>query len=146
MIADDISDDNPDDSCTSNYAHDSPKTALSCLVTRSARSWQSGGQGRAVVASAVSWSIGYRRAGGHRLFTANDPEPTGIAQFRSAVRDSQSGCRTVETGNNRNSQDLRIGNPLVAGSSPARPTSERFFRIFGLAPHDPEPQRSYEPA
>jgi hypothetical protein len=44
-IADDISDDNPDDSCTSNYAHDSAKTALSCLVTRSARSWQCGGQG-----------------------------------------------------------------------------------------------------
>jgi hypothetical protein len=43
-IDDDISDD-PDDSCTSNNAHDSPKTTLLCLVTRSARSWQCGGQG-----------------------------------------------------------------------------------------------------
>jgi hypothetical protein len=61
----------------------------SCLVTESARSWQSGGQGRA--AAAVSWWSGHRRAGGHRLFTANDPEPTGIARLPSGVRDSQSG-------------------------------------------------------
>jgi hypothetical protein len=33
--------------------------------------------------------------GGHRLFTANDPEPTGIARLLSGVRDSQSGCRTM---------------------------------------------------
>jgi hypothetical protein len=57
--------------------------------------WQSGGQGRAVVAAAVSWRNGYGRAGGHRLFTANDREPTGIARFLSGVRDSQSGCRTM---------------------------------------------------
>ena len=62
----------------------------SCLVTAPARSWQSGGQGRAA-AAAVSWWNGYRRAGGHRLFTANDPEPTGIARLPSGVRDSQSG-------------------------------------------------------
>ena len=35
----------------------------------------------AVVASAVSRWIGYRRAGGHRLFTANDREPTEIGRF-----------------------------------------------------------------
>ena len=40
---------------------------------------------RAMVAAAVSWSNGYRRAGGHRLFTANDREPTGIARFLSGV-------------------------------------------------------------
>jgi hypothetical protein len=56
---------------------------------------QSGGQGRAAVAAAVSWWNGYRRAGGHRLFTANDPEPTGIARLPLGVRDSQSGCRTM---------------------------------------------------
>jgi hypothetical protein len=39
-----------------------------------------GGQGRAVVA-AVSWWNGYRKAGGYRLFTTNDWEPTGIARF-----------------------------------------------------------------
>ena len=38
-------------------------------------------------------SLGVRvaRAGGHRLFTANDPEPTGIARLPSGARDSQSG-------------------------------------------------------
>jgi hypothetical protein len=40
----------------------------------------------------------YRPAGGHRLFTANDPEPTGIARFLSGVRYSQSGCRTMRNG------------------------------------------------
>ena len=77
----------------------------------------------------VSWWNGYRRAGGHRLFTANDPEPTGIARLPLGVRDSQSGCRTTRTGNNRDCQDLRIANPLVAGSSPARPTSEPILSV-----------------
>ena len=48
-----------------------------------------------MVASAVSRSIGYWRVGGHRLFIANDREPTGIARFLSEDRDSQSACRTV---------------------------------------------------
>ena len=78
-----------------NHARYSAKTHLPCLVTAPALSWQSGGQGRAAVAVAVSWWSGYRRAGGHRLFTANDPEPTGIARLLSGVRDSQSGCRTM---------------------------------------------------
>ena len=39
-IADDDSDDNADDSCTPDNAHDCPKTVLSCLVTHSAWSWQ----------------------------------------------------------------------------------------------------------
>jgi hypothetical protein len=60
---------------------------------RSPSHWQSGGQERA--GAAVSWWNGYRRAAGHRLFTANDREPTGIARFLSGVRDSQSGCRTM---------------------------------------------------
>jgi hypothetical protein len=34
-------------------------------------------------AAAVSWWNGYRRAGGHRLFTANEPESTGIARLLS---------------------------------------------------------------
>ncbi|MGA7134036.1 MAG: hypothetical protein WBZ15_17140, partial [Mycobacterium sp.] len=48
-----------------------------------------------MVAAAVPWWNGYRRAGGHRLFTANDREPTGIARFVSGVRDSQSDCGTM---------------------------------------------------
>ena len=112
-----------------NHDRYNAETAPSCLVTASARSWQSGGRGSAAVAAAVSWWNGYRRAGGHRLFTANDPEPTGIARLPLGVRDSQSGCRTMRTGNNRDCQDLRIANPLVAGSSPARPTSEPILSV-----------------
>jgi hypothetical protein len=94
LIADDdSSDDNRDDRGALNYPGYSPKMHLSCLATTLACSWQSGGQGRAAVA--VSWWNGYRRAGGHRLFTANDREPTGIARFLSGFRDSQSGCRTM---------------------------------------------------
>lgn len=44
-IADDNCDDNPDDSCTPNNAHDNAKMVLSCLVVYFARSWQCGGQG-----------------------------------------------------------------------------------------------------
>jgi hypothetical protein len=77
---DDSLDDNRDDSCCASDAAYSTICGRSCLVTASARSWQSGGQGRAAVAAAVSWWNGYRRAGGHRLFTANDPGPTGIAR------------------------------------------------------------------
>ena len=39
---DDNSDDNPDDSCTPNNAHNSRKTVLSCLVRYCAWSWQCG--------------------------------------------------------------------------------------------------------
>ena len=49
------------------------------------RYWQCGGHVRAVVAAAVSWWNGYWRAGGDRLFTDNDREPTGIARFLSGV-------------------------------------------------------------
>ncbi|MDT5308043.1 MAG: hypothetical protein QOE48_3721, partial [Mycobacterium sp.] len=38
-----------------------------------------------LVAAAVPWWNGYTRAGGHRLFTANDREPTGIARSVSWV-------------------------------------------------------------
>ena len=73
-----------------------PLTTIATTQKRHhARSWHPGGQGRAAVAAAVSWWNGYRRAGGHRLFTANDPEPTGIARLPLGVRDSQSGCRTM---------------------------------------------------
>jgi hypothetical protein len=44
-VADDDSDDNPDDSCTPNNAHDCTKMVVSCLITAPARSWQCGGQG-----------------------------------------------------------------------------------------------------
>ena len=47
------------------------------------RYWQCGGHVRAVVAAAVSWWNGYWRAGGDRLFTDNDREPTGIVRFLS---------------------------------------------------------------
>jgi hypothetical protein len=59
-----VRDDNSDDSCSLNHDRYNAETAPSCLVTASARSWQSGGQGRAAVAA--SWWNGYRRAGGHR--------------------------------------------------------------------------------
>ncbi|MDT5083069.1 MAG: hypothetical protein QOJ61_112 [Mycobacterium sp.] len=98
-----VRDDNSDDSCSLIHDRYNAETAASCLVANSACSWQSGGQGRAVMAAAVSWWNGYRRAGGHRLFTANDREPTGIARFLSGVRDSQSGCRTMR---NRQQQGL----------------------------------------
>jgi hypothetical protein len=42
-VADDDSDDNPDDCCTPNNAHDCTKMVLSSLVTHSACSWQCGG-------------------------------------------------------------------------------------------------------
>ena len=59
---------------------------------------------------------------GHRLFTANDREATGITRFLWEAQDSESGWRTTRIVNNRDCQDSRIANPLVAGSSPARPT------------------------
>jgi hypothetical protein len=97
----------------------SPTRPFAANLAWSRRLPAPGGQGRAVVAAAVSWWNGYRRAGGHRLFTANDREPTGIARFLSGVRDSQSGCRTMRKGNNRDCQDTRIANPLVGRHRPA---------------------------
>ena len=44
-----VRDDNSDDSCSLNHDRYNAETAPSCLVTASARSWQSGGQGRAMV-------------------------------------------------------------------------------------------------
>jgi hypothetical protein len=82
---DDTSDDNRDDSGPPNYVRYSPKMHVSSLITAPACSWQCGGHVRAVVAAAVSWWNGYRRAGGGRLFTDNDREPTGIARFLSGV-------------------------------------------------------------
>jgi hypothetical protein len=72
--SDDTFDDNSDDSCCPSDDAYTPISGRSCLVTASARSWQSGGQGRA--------------AGGHRLFTANDWESTGIFRFLPEVGDS----------------------------------------------------------
>jgi hypothetical protein len=46
--------------------------------------WGSGSRGDA---AAAPWWTGCRRAGGHRLFTANDRERTGTARFLSGVRD-----------------------------------------------------------
>jgi len=45
-----VRDDNSDDSCSLNHDRYNAETAPSCLVTASARYWQSGGQGRAAVA------------------------------------------------------------------------------------------------
>jgi hypothetical protein len=70
------------------------------MFTVSAGFWQSAAQGRAAVATAVSWWDDYGRADGHRLFTANDRETAGIARLSSAVQDIQSGCRTMRSGNN----------------------------------------------
>jgi hypothetical protein len=50
-----VRDDNSDDSCSLNHDRYNAEAAPSCLVTASAHSWQSGGQGRAAVAVAVSW-------------------------------------------------------------------------------------------
>jgi hypothetical protein len=71
-----------DDSCCHTDAAYTAICGLSCLANTSALFWQSGGQGRAVAAAACWWN-GYGRAGGHRLFTANDREPTGTVRFSS---------------------------------------------------------------
>ena len=68
------------------------------------------------------WWNGHRRAGGYRLFTANDREPTGMPGSYRGFETVNPVVAQWETGNNRDCQDLRIANPLLAGSSPARPT------------------------
>jgi hypothetical protein len=117
-----VRDDNSDDSCSLNHDRYNAEAAPCPLLAV----WWSGSRGGGGGGVLVN---GYRRAGAHRLFTANDPEPTGIARLPLGVRDSQSGCRTTRTGNNRDCQDLRIANPLIAGSSPARPTSEPILSV-----------------
>jgi hypothetical protein len=44
-VYDDDSDDNADDSCPTNYFHNTAFRLLNCLFTLLARSWQCGGQG-----------------------------------------------------------------------------------------------------
>jgi hypothetical protein len=75
------------------------------------------------VVAAGPWRNGYRRAGGHRLFTANDPEPTGIARLLPGFGVVNPVVAQWETGNNGDCQDSRIVNPWVAGSSPLVPHS-----------------------
>ena len=56
---------------------------------------------------------------GHRLFTANDRESTGIARFSPETRVNQTRYTAIENEQRLEYQNLRFGNPLVAGSSPA---------------------------
>jgi hypothetical protein len=86
----------------------------------------------AVVASAVSRWLGYRRAGGHRLFTASDREPTGIARFLSRFEIVNPVVAQSETGTNGDCRDLRIANPLVAGAV-QRVSRDHRRRISGSA-------------
>jgi hypothetical protein len=55
----------------------------------------------------------------------------GLDQSLEAVKHI---AEQVITGNNGGRQDRRFGNPLVAGSSRARPTSEAIFKITGAQP------------
>jgi hypothetical protein len=57
--------------------------------------------------------------------TGNGPELTGSGRNR---RRANSPVAQRRTGNNRSCPDLWVGSPLVAGSSPARPTSEPIFQ------------------
>jgi hypothetical protein len=68
---------------------------------------------------------GSERHTNRRLFDANDPESTGIVQFRSTATDTRSPCGTTEDRNTRNCPDLWVGNPLIAGSSPPAPHQRR---------------------
>jgi hypothetical protein len=64
----------------------------------------------------------------YRLFTANDLGSTGIAGLSPETRDLQSTCWTMRFGSSRRRLVTSIGNPLVAGSSPARPTTKDLVR------------------
>ena len=59
----------------------------------------------------------------HRLFIANDRELSGNVRLSSESSTTKSCCRTRKDGLGPTYRDLRVGNPLVAGSSPAHPTS-----------------------
>jgi hypothetical protein len=96
--SDDNLDDNCDDTCSPSDDAYTTICGPSFLVTASARSWQSRGQGRVVAVATVSWWAGYRPAGGYRLSTANNRESTGIVRFLSEVGDSQSGCCAMGNG------------------------------------------------
>jgi hypothetical protein len=70
---------------------------------------------------------------GHRLFIDNDRESSGNVGFWRDLRPSKS---VVAQGNSRyikHRWDPRFANPLVAGSSPARPTSLRAPREMPCA-------------
>jgi hypothetical protein len=60
---------------------------------RASSGWASLTRAELDVVKLVSEGLGNK--GVYRLFTTNDWEPTGIARFRSGVRDSQSSCRTM---------------------------------------------------
>ena len=56
------------------------------------------------------------------LFTQNDRESVGIVETRPVVTATEIRCATTLVKHSGNRRDTRIGKPLVAGSSPARPT------------------------
>jgi hypothetical protein len=59
----------------------------------------------------------------HRLFIANDRELSGNVRLSSESQPLSPVVAQGKTGRVRPYRDLRVGNPLVAGSSPARPAS-----------------------
>jgi hypothetical protein len=61
-----------------------------------------------------------RRPMSRRLFDANDPNSTARGHWTTNHAAAQQ-----RSGNIRNCPDLRVANPSVAGSSPARPTTAR---------------------
>jgi hypothetical protein len=60
------------------------------------------------------------------LMTRSRPECAGFGRPLAAASYL---VLQAKTGNNANYQPRRVDNPLVAGSSPARPTSEPIFKI-----------------
>ena len=60
-----------------------------------------------------------------RLFIVNDRELSKNVRLSSESQPISPVVAQGKTGRVRPYRDLRVGNPLVAGSSPARPTSER---------------------
>jgi hypothetical protein len=52
----------------------------------------------------------------------------GIIRFGPESLEGNHPVAQQKTGGNRNCRDLSAGNPLVAGSSPARPTYKPQFR------------------
>jgi hypothetical protein len=86
-----------DDSGTLNHHRYSTRTSLSCLVTAPACSWQCGDQSSSSIFSLVqararrpSCSESKR----HRLFIANDREPTGKVGNSSVPPQREVRCRT----------------------------------------------------
>jgi hypothetical protein len=60
------------------------------------------------------------------LFTQNDRESVGIVETRPVVTVTEIRCATMLVKHSWNRRYTRIGNPLVAGSSPARPTKRLY--------------------